>query len=505
MSLRRTIFHATCYLSLLFCSAVTSCMTPEEWMARNPPVEDNGGKDEPVPEKVFVQEYEVREKAQPFDTIILHVSSPAYISDVTIPQVKYNLRTPVCIISDDMSQNDLTTAWLLFNGYSAGNAWNSYCNDFIRCLTGSAVTGYIRPIHEPWTYPTDDGKERRWSMTSAVWPNDAERVNYTRINATDAKGMMRMGHSFAQHDITSQQTSGADLDDIAQMFVEESERWRSITGVGLKVMVEPSGDKTYVVAAQRSRQICMSVCQAAGSGWLHHDGGSTVYSRNQVDEGDEHITFGSLPTEVEAWAEGDILPDYGNKTLQSLVRGFINGGTWAHQIPEEVEARPGRINAYGMHGVDSLTVESLEKLRALPGLWVTSIDELWEYYYLRKHTRIETRPEAGGTQVRIIMPQYADHQFRDLTINLEATDVESITFSANTVTGGWRQNDGYCTVNLGLETRMYKYITELMNIAYRYPGNSCIRRDLNYLTDLLAEGKRKEQYKALLAKLYPSD
>ena len=44
---------------------------------------------------------------------------------------------------------------------------------------------------------------------------------------------------------------------------------------------------------------------------------------------------------------------------------------------------------------------------------------------------------------------------------------------------------------------MYKYITEYLNFLNRYRSNKGIRRDIEYLLNLLTEGQQKDKYKAL--------
>lgn len=499
MKIKKNLFLQFACASMM----LVSCMSPDEWVAQGRPNNTDEGNDNNSTSTIpdYVEEYQVNEIARDFDTIAIHVTSSSGVGSVVIPDVKYNLKTILTIISDDMSKNDLTMGWALFNGYAAGPRTGVKRNELEKVLTGEVQHEEYIPVHDPWEYSSDDGKYRRWAMTSAIWPAQGLNNNYMSMDAMDAKGMIRMGHSFALHDVETT-LDGITLEKLASVIGYESEVWKNLVGIGTKIMVEPNGDKQYVEASRISDKICMSVYQAISTGYLSSSmNGATYYHKSRINEDDVEIRNGELSKNIADWAQGDCVPDFLHKTHDNLMRFFIVSGDATFQLGENLKNGEGQINVFGMHGVSALMGDELQKFRSRKDLWVASMDEVWEYYYLKKFTQVNVSKDATGATIQLVVPQYPNHQFRDLTLRVDASNVSSVTFSRNVVTSGWRQNDGYCTINVGLETRMYKYITEYLNLFNRYPSNMGIRRDLEYLINLLADGEQKEKYQELYDKL----
>lgn len=495
------------FIPSLICVCIltaSACMSPDDWVAQNKPINTgtgNNNNNNTVTIPDYVKVYEVDEPVREFDTITIHVASLSGVRAVEIPEVKYNLKTILTILSDDMSKNDLTMGWALFNGYAAGPRMGVKRNELEKVITGEAIHENYIGLHEPWEYSSDDGKSRRWAMTSAIWPAQGLNGNYMSMDANDAVGMIRMGHSFALHDVETN-LNGISLEKLASVITYESDKWKELVGIGTKVMAEPNGDKQYVEASRLSDRICMSIYQAASTGYLSPTiNGSTYYYKQRQSEEDTEIRNGELTRLTADWAQGDCVPDFQNKAHDNLTRFFIVSGKASFQLGENLAKGENQINVFGMHGVSTQMGDELQKLRTRKDLWVASMDEVWEYYYLKKVTRLNVSQDGESTVIELIVPQYPNHQFRDLTLKLDASDVSNVSFSSNVVTSGWRQNDGYCTINVGLETRMYKYITEYLNLLNRYRNNIGIRRDLNYLLNLLTDGEQKDYYQALYEKL----
>lgn len=189
-----------------------------------------------------------------------------------------------------------------------------------------------------------------------------------------------------------------------------------------------------------------------------------------------------------------------------MERTFMTGGDEDKLYKQVKEnAGTGILNVFGMHGINGNMLIQLQRLHNdCTDLWVASMDEVWEYYYLKKNVTISCQSVGNGeTEITFVVPRYTDHQFRDFTVNIPVSDVEDITFGDGIVTSGWKNNsNGYCVVNIGLETRVYKYITEYLNIAYKNKYNTCIKRDREYLINQLKDGAKKDEYTKLYSQIY---
>jgi hypothetical protein len=146
-----------------------------------------------------------------------------------------------------MGMRDLVIGWAFFNGYPAFDS-NTYlyisrADDFLNTPYNTMEwyqqkKNIKRDSQQPLTYSDGTGGVRRFTATCAIWPYEVESTNTSRINGQDAKTMMRMGWSFAQHDVDANYTTNAET--IASRFKALSDQWEEVVGVGLKVMIEPT-------------------------------------------------------------------------------------------------------------------------------------------------------------------------------------------------------------------------------------------------------------------------
>ncbi len=97
------------------------------------------------------------------------------------------------------------------------------------------------------------------------------------------------------------------------------------------------------------------------------------------------------------------------------------------------------------------------------------------------------------------VPKYAKHQFRELTINIPGIASGSgCSFSENVVTGSARQNDGQYTINVGLEEKICTHIEELIALYRANLTNLYLKRDAQYLINMLKDGTTKNDYQCQL-------
>lgn len=399
-----------------------------------------------------------------------------------IAPVKYNKLCPLVITSDDMGAGELARNWAFFNGYPvfANDAYGqiSMGNDFLDTpYSASAwaqqVKGVKRNTHQPLTYSDDTGGVRRFTATSAIWPHQVNNTNPTLINKNDAKVMIRTGWSFAQHDVDDAYTTNAST--IAGRFKALSEDWESKVGIGLKVLVEPTGDHNYIDAGKQSDEICWNIFQNGDD--THAEMTNTLIS--DWTSGTDWTTFGS------------------NKPDATTRRIFFQGheSEWTSAINS---SNGNNMIIGGTHGIGD-DILSFTKELAIGGssekadqFWVAGADEVWEYYHLYNNAKITDVSYADGTLTfKVKVPQYAKNQFRELTINIPGiTGGTTCTFSNNVITGSARQNDNYYTINFGLENKINTYIDELITYYRGHLHNQYVKDDAQYLIDRLLPDAR---------------
>ena len=428
-----------------------------------------------------------------YDVVTITVDAPNYDSDnpPVFARVKYNKLCPLVITSDDMGAGELVRNWAFFNGYPvyANDAYGqiSMGNDFLDTPYNASawaqqVKGVKRNTHQPLTYSDGAGGIRRFTATSAIWPHQVNNTNSSLINGTDATVMVRTGWSFAQHDVDYSEKDVKDgvytAEQVEARFAPLSQSWaENATGIGLKVMVEPSGAHTYVDAGKLSNEICWNIFQNGDNN--HAEMTNTLIS--DWTSGTDWTTFGT------------------NKPEKTTRRIFFQGheGEWTSAINS---ADGSTFIIGGTHGIGD-DILSFTKELAIGGshdkadrFWVAGADEVWEYYHLYNNAKITDISYAESKLTfKVKVPQYKKNQFRELTINIPGiTDGTTCTFSDNVITGSARQNADYYTINFGVEDKINTYIDELITYYRGHLHNQYVKDDAQYLIDRLLPGLRTD-------------
>ena len=415
-----------------------------------------------------------------YDTISVTINSSSLTSDSTvvpsIAKFKYNKDLALALTSDDQGVVELENNFAYFNGYTTFNPILYPCpykaDEYLLNIEDNAYPdNQYAPTHEPLTYSDGIGGVRRFSMTSAVFGYDSNTTNYTKMNGNDAKMMRRYRWSFAHHD-----ASKADLDDIIKEFKTNSEAWASYTGVGLKVMVEPNGNHTYLDATALSPELCMAVFQ------------------NDTD------TYKSYSLNADDWTTNKDITSFRFKPQGGFIRNFFQGNEY-NFFENILPNGSGKIVMGGTHGLGTEALAYLKNISdTRDDIWVASTDEIWEYYHNYNNSKISNIKHMNGSMsFDILVPKYSKHQFAgELTINVPLTNVTSCTLSENNTIGGYRQNSDKFTINTGVETQIYDDISHTIELVRQSNAKATIVRDAQYLINLLMDGELKTIYQTTL-------
>ena len=450
-----------------------------------------------------------------YETVTITIPASNYDATQGAPQmapVKYNKQCALVITSDDMGTGEYLNNWALMNGYPLYGDWRlgndgkvnwGICPRGEDALNAPYSSTYMGDRsqnvndYQPLTFTDDAGKEHRFTATSAIWPASYNDNNYNHMQDDEAKIMVRTGWSFAQHDVNNitGSTDAEKIASIASRFQPLSELWaNNVTGIGLKVMVEPNGDKNYIDATKESDEMCWSIFQSADA------------------------THPAISSSVSTWTTS--LPtSFSNKDTGSTARTFPNADATKEQnflTQTKTAIANGNTDAifYGCHGMGTyprqLVTDIATDATYKDKVWVTSADEFWEYYNIYNNAIIST-PTFSNNQLTftVQVPKYKKNQFRELTINIPGITNGTgctLTSSDGTVTTGSyvQTNDaskGY-VVNFGMETKILTYIDELTALYRKDPSNLFIKRDAQYLIDQLLPGATKDAKQAALDKEY---
>lgn len=380
-----------------------------------------------------------------------------------------------------MGKTELTNNWAEVNGYP--NVNNTIDLGFQPGGTKFLAAPYKKYYtqhesqdvanYEPMTYTDNVGKQQRYRMTSAIMPYDVNSNNYAKINAEDAKLMLRTGWSFAQHDVDN--TSSVDA--ISEAMTTNNTIWKESVGTEIKVMVEPNGNHQYLDAGRQNSGICWNIFQNAATGYPFNSRAVSDWTHNRTNWTATGV--GTLPTTFSSKPEG------------GYARSFFQGheSEWMNEVNN---ADGSQIIIGGTHGLGD---EIKQHLRTADNVkdnaWVGSADEVWEYYHIYNNVKIENVSyNDNKLTFDVLVPTYQKNQYRELTLNIPGlTGGGKPTFTnKQPVTGGYKQTTdaaiGY-TMNIGLESSINEYINELKTIYRDDQTNEFVKRDIRYLASQL--------------------
>ncbi|MBQ9231281.1 MAG: hypothetical protein IJ190_08905 [Prevotella sp.] len=437
-----------------------------------------------------------------YDIVTIMVKTSISDAKPEFARVKYNKLCPLSITSDDMGRVEFVRNWAFFNGYPVFHSdFFGQLDDPMTLLEApynTTTQSWQEPeltatSWQPLTYSDGTGGVRRFTATSAIMPYKIENANYNFINPNMAKTMVRTGWSFAQHDVADNWPSGVSTDEQKQQYIREqlpiqSDIMENITGYGLKVVVEPNGNKNYMAAGIASDEVCWNIYQNASDGYPPQ---SKLLSYWTNTENGLPTTFANKP--VGAW-ERFFFMDHEN----TLRENYIDTADGTSMI------------LGGTHGMTNAALTLLKDISQSgtsakkDQFWVAGADEVWEYYYLYHKASIQNVSYANGTLTfQVKVPRYKKSQFREMTINIPGvTDANGTdcTFSDNVVTGGAAKDTegGRFVINFGIETSTQKYISQLLPLYRSHLHNEYLKRDIQYLIDLLVPGADKNTYQSQL-------
>ena len=437
-----------------------------------------------------------------YDTVTITVKTSKTDAQPEFARVKYNKLCPLSITSDDMGRVEFVRNWAYFNGYPVFHSdFFGQLDDPMTLLDApynTTTQSWQEPelaatSWQPLTYSDGTGGVRRFTATSAIMPYNIENANYSFITPNMAKTMVRTGWSFAQHDVADNWPSGVSTDEQKQQYIREqlpiqSDIMKKITGYGLKVVVEPNGNKNYMAAGVASDEICWNICQNASNEYPPQ---SKLLSDWTDKTKGMPTTFTLKPT--GAW-ERLFFMNHENTLKETYIdtadgTSMILGGT---------------------HGMTNAALTLLKDISQSgtsakkDQFWVAGADEVWEYYYLYHKASIQNVSYANGTLTfQVKVPRYKKSQFREMTINIPGvTDANGTdcTFSSNVVTGGAAKDleGGRFVINFGIETSTKTYISQLLPLYRSHLHNEYLKRDIQYLIDLLVPGADKNTYQSQL-------
>ncbi|MDO4570771.1 MAG: hypothetical protein Q4D38_10330 [Planctomycetia bacterium] len=347
-------------------------------------------------------------------TLDLPQGENAHEVEARVPPLKFDKRLLMSYTLDD----DTVTAYC--NIFSCINQHWITRGVFFNHLGYPHSTGFLP--EKTLGYSDGTGIEKRFAIGVAVWPQSG---NKWLPNFMDEKKpptgpydpylkwyeiptMLDFGCSVYEHDTCTdailppdaskevRDASYKDADMIARCFPKCLEiTKRNLNGRGFKVLIEPNGNYTYCVAARKFPPIKVVVNQGAG--------GKSIKLRPL-----------------------SMVPDFETSVLE---RRFYNNCPIEEEFAhiEKLASDPDPIWYHlSTHGASDSIMQLLRLINDRWGkdgsdeVWFATVDEYYEYCFMRKGIRIEKRVK-NDRQVEFLLtiPQDVDFHYQDLSLVVE--------------------------------------------------------------------------------------
>ena len=345
------------------------------------------------------------------------------------------------------------------------------------------------------------GIKKRYATTVATWPDKLKNQYIGQdfgyflpwMSEKEFKLFFDFGFMVAYHDLIGYDTATTDTQAKFDKCVEDSVAlFKEYIGITPKLMVEPNGDHKYITFSRVNDNIQVITAQ----------GGDPSIKKVYPFSPDFTLSKNNV-TIQRLFAYGDDMvydndnPQYAQDLLD-ILSGFN-----ATENKESIYRLIGSTHR-GSHW-ESVFIKNLHRLYGdigLDNLWFPTLDEFFEYWYMRENTLSVKTVTETGVHYRMYVPKGANFFFRDLSVlisGVPSLEGVSVTSGDNVYGTSFAMNDGRLLVNLDfnplLLERVNKYVESFeadYNAEYAYD-------DAYYFVQMLKPGL-KEPYLARINK-----
>lgn len=422
------------------------------------------------------------------DTVELnYVSTPTYGNDtlrfqipihegyhpdsirVYIPALKYNKAMAVSWINDD-NLNIWNWVHALIN------------RKFVH--TGSLQNHYGLDHPQPGFYPkealeyTDGaGVRHRFAGTLAIFPHLMEDMGLGRdglaasnnkfCSPRELRILRDFGTTACYHDIKDSAGIGpGDQESYDRALKHASKVATGFLDYTPKIMAEPNGNHSYMVWGKNNPLIQMQTAQ------------NTVVDRFYPFSKQASIDKSDIVVERMFYNGGKFVDEMLER-IESEIAGPDSLRSWLiganHECSADIEGRFFQevYQRFGAAGTDQV--------------WFPSLDEFYEYQWIRQQAEIKTHVQANVLEVELIVPRQDNFWFNEVSLQLENVAFDTsrtIAISDHCVGASWHWQDslGHIHVNYNPKTqqRAAKAIRNYLRTA-----SDSDREDAEYFIQLL--------------------
>ncbi len=395
-------------------------------------------------------------------TITFEVTVPTGVDanaiSLEFPKLKYNKKI-ICSWTTDDSYNIWNNIFSLIN--------KKYVSNEVGVNPWTGATGYSFFYHLGMAqdicqssgfvpskfleYTDGAGVKHRFASTVSAYQWDlGERdylggVAYPWVTAKEARLMADFGFTLGYHDLQDYDGSGESNFDAA--LAKDSSIFLSLTDRVPKVMIEPNGDHKYLTYSQKSSTIQMMIAQSGDTRIKKVYPFKNGFTLNKADVTVER-TFGGASTYISDMITRLQIEHDGPEELRTwLILGkHRTNATDEQMFLNSIESR------FGASGDDSV--------------WFPSIDEFFEYWYMKEHATVKKEVEGQKIRFTLDIPVEDNFYFQSLSVLLNGiSTINGINVASgdNVFGTSFGINDNKLLINLdfneSLPERAERYVS----------------------------------------------
>lgn len=362
------------------------------------------------------------------------------------------------------------------------------------------VSGGYYPEH--FAQCTDGaGVKRRYATTVSAWADKLKDqyigqdvgMHWPWTSEKEFKFYFDFGFMCAYHDLIGYEIDTVNTqEEFDKCMSDTVALFREYVGRVPKLMVEPNGDHKYIRFCRGNDTVQMITAQAGDPSIRKVYPFKPDFSLSKEDVTVERLfAYGNDMTsdnDNPKYAQDllDILSGVNTtadrNTIYWLIGSAHRSSHWESVLIKKIH------ELYGDIGNDSL--------------WFPTLEEFFEYWYMRENTLSVKSVTETGVRYRMYVPKGANFFFRDLSVlisGISSLEGVSVTSGDNVYGTSFAMNDGKLLVNLDfnplLMERVNKYVEAFeadYNAEYAYD-------DAYYFVQMLKDGL-KEPYLARINK-----
>lgn len=429
------------------------------------------------------------------DVVEFNVTVPSSVDknavSLSFPRLKFNKKLVFSYITDDsysifQCQFSAINKRKVIKDTSFGNLtfhWN---------MDETVLDGYTNP--SALQCSDGGGIYRRYATTVACWPEKLKDQaigqdvgkNWPWISEKEFNFFKDFGFMLCYHDVIGYSSSTTTQEAFDACLKQTADLFKQYVGITPKVLAEPGGVHAYITFGKGNDTIQLITAQGGEAVWKINKAYPFIpnFSLSKFDIAAQRIfAYGSdltFTNDNPQYAQDliDILTGFSNATDKESIYWVIGS---AHRSSHWEAVLLKRL--YDQFGAE-----------ALDNLWVPTLDEFYEYWYMANNSFVSKTITDTGVKFKLFVPKMPNFFFRDISVLLDGiSSLDGVSISSgNSVYGhSFGLSEGKLLVNLNFDEKLLARAEKYVSIFEANYNAKYVYDDAYYFVQQLKPGLRE--------------